>query len=357
MTKPLKETGIPFRFLAAPVTFAFIFIFFFALDLYLTAKEKKIRSEWGSHPVRGQVTNGTAERLSGMAIKLGIVLEAEKIYLKQPDFELQSKKLEKIWNELSHHVRAEAVAAGSPDPIPDETKRFLSESQSDILQIKKHLVYEASPVWREENPSEADFFSTLKGILRLHHVFAADALFQLTAKNALESEESLTACWKLNESLRNRKEPISVFVALKCSTIQMGLVRKLPSISEIWHNRFRTLEYRKSVSIAVTAESARFFESLNEKSVRRDLLMDELSPLPEWGKAPAAMLLDPYLRICRLNYITSERELVLALQSSKNPAEAPKRENPLLSDFLHEYESMNSTLLEFEKKQKKFLGL
>ena len=314
-----------------------------------------MRAEWHLQytTARAQETNASAVILNGMAIKIGIDLETEKVHLNPPDFELQSKKLEKIWDELNHHVRAEAVAAGSPDPIPEETQRFLSNSQGKIVEIKAHLLREKSPVWREKIPAEPQFFSTLKGILRLHHLLAADALFQLNEGNPLQSETSLTACWKLNESLRHRKEPISVFVALKCSSIQMGLTKKLPSIPEVWETRFRELDYRKALMVALSAETTRFFDALNEKSVRRKFLTNELTLLPDWGKQPAAMLLDPYLRICRLNYLASEKELILALQNSRNPIDAPKREKHLLSDYLHEYESMNTRLLDFEKEQKR----
>jgi hypothetical protein len=185
-------------------------------------------------------------------------------------------------------------------------------------------------------------------------VLAADSLFQLTGGAAAEAETSLTACWKLTESLRHRKEPISVCVALKCSSIQMGLTKKLPSIPDFLLIRFRALDYRKALTAALSAETTQFFDALNEKSVRREFLTNEFTLLPEWGKQPAALLLDPYLRICRLNYLATEKEFILALQNAKTPADAPKRDNPLLSEYLHEYESMNTTLLDFEQKQKNF---
>jgi hypothetical protein len=357
-----KESGAKnslFRLCIVPALFALICILFFTLDFYLKAKERQMRADWDLQHTRekAQEENASAKTLKGMVIKIGIDLESEKAHLNPPDFELESKKLNNIWDELNHHVKAEAVDAGTPDPIPEETERFLSDSQEKILHIKNHLIREKSPVWREANPPEPQFFLTLKAILRLHHLLAADSLFQLTGGNPLESGTSLTACWKLTESLRYRKEPISVFVALKCSSIQMGLAKKLPSIPDVWQTRFRALDYRKALTVALSAETTRFFDALNEKSVRRKFLVNELSLVPEWGKQPAALLLDPYLRICRLDYLASENELILALQNSRNPADAPKRENHLLSNYLHEYESLNATLLDFEKKRKKFLGL
>ena len=318
-----------------------------------------MRTEWDMQHAteKAQEENASAKTLKGMAIKIGIDLESEKVHLNPPDFEIQSRKLDKIWDELNHHVRAEAVASGPPDQIPEETQRFLNDSQENLREIKKHLLREQSLVWRDQVSAENEFFSTLKAILRLHHVFAADSLFQLTGGDAVEAETSLTVCWKLTESLRRRKEPISIFVALKFSSIQMGLTKKLPSVSDVWQSRFRTLDYRKALTVALSVETMRFFDALNEKSVRRKFLTNEFTLVPEWGKQPAAVLLDPYLRICRLNYLATEKEFILALQNSKTPADAPKRDNPLLSEYLHEYESMNTTLLDFEKKQKKFLGL
>lgn len=355
MTRVLDGKNTFLRLSIAPALFALICILSFTMDFYLRAKERKMRTEWNAQHAseKAQEENASAKVLKGMAIRIGIDLESEEVHLNPPDFEVQSRKLDRIWDELNHHVRAEAVASGSPDPIPEETERFLRDSQQNIQAIKKHLLRDKSPVWRYQN-SETEFFSTLKAILHLHHVLAADSLFQLTRGAAAEAETSLTACWKLTESLRRRKEPISVCVALKCSSIQMGLTKKLPSISDLWLIRFRGLDYRKALTAALSAETTQFFDALNQKSVRRKFLTNELTLLPEWGKQPAAVLLDPYLRICRLNYLATEKEFMLALQNAKTPAEAPKRGNSLLSEYLHEYESMNTTLLDFEKKQKKF---
>jgi hypothetical protein len=353
LTKVVDWKNPFLRLCIAPALFALICIFSFTLNFYLDAKETKMRTEWDMQHIKekAQVENASAKTLKDMAVKIGIDLESEKVHLNPPDFEVESKKLEKTWDELSHHVRAEAVASGTPDPIPEETESFLNDSQEKIREIKKHLVREKPATWHEHS-AETEFFSTLKGILRLHHVLAADSLLQLMRGDAVKAETSLTACWKLTESLRWRKEPTSVFVALKCSSIQMGLTKKLPSVPDVWQIRFRALDYRKALTAALSVETTRFFDALDEKSVRRKFLTNELPLLPEWGKQPAAVLLDPYLRMCRLNYLASENQLIIALQNSKIPADAPKRENHLLSDYLHEYESMNTTLLEFEKKQR-----
>jgi hypothetical protein len=359
LTEVLDGKNLFFRLCIVPALFALICLLSFTLDFYLKAKERTMRTEWDIQYAteEAQEENASAKTLKGITIKIGIDLESQKVHLNTPDFEVRSRRLEQIWDELNHHVRAEAVASGPPDPIPEESQRFLSDSQENIREIKIHLLREKSPVWLDQNSAGNEFFSTLKAILRLHHVFAADSLFQLTGGDAVEAETSLTASWKLTESLRGRKEPISIFVALKCSSIQMGLTKKLPSVTDVWHTRFRALDYRKALTAAVSVETMRFFDALNETSVRRKFLTNELTLMPEWGKQPAAVLLDPYLRICRLNYLATEKEFILALQNAKTPADAPKRDNPLLSEYLHEYESMNTTLLDFEKKQEKFLGL
>src|SRR4030095_6713844 len=115
--------------------------------------------------------------------------------------------------------------------------------------------------------------------------------------NSVESEEALLACWKLNESLRNRVEPITIVVAMKCSSIEIGLSKKLLSSPQMWKHLMNSLDYRKNVTEALVVESGHLFDMLSQHQRRKEFMTAKWGSIPDWLNAPLFTIMDPYLRL------------------------------------------------------------
>jgi hypothetical protein len=344
-----EEKRIPLRFLAAPLAFAFICIIYFAFDFYLQTKEKQIRTDFErSFPAdrRLREANHSANALPGYAFKIGISIQTGHGLPLPPEFLETSAKFSKVWDELNHYVKAEALTTDPPVGVPEQTKNFLQSSESGFQSIIRFLVDEDSPRWREDPTVESDFIPVLIAVIRVHHSLAAHALYSLEMSQPKESEQALMACWKLNESLRSRREPISIVVAIKCSTIQTGLLKKLPVVPASLRQRMRSLDYRKNLMDALVLESGRLFDTLNDESQRREFMSMKFSRLPDWLEAPAFAILDPYIRLSRVNFLATEMELLEELRKGK-AVKVSDSEGGLFS--FYDYDTINTTLLEFEK--------
>lgn len=350
----MKENRIPLRFLIPPAAFALICVFYFALDFYLTSREKQLRSEL-EQVAKSRAffdQNTSANRLRILAFDVGVFLQSGRILEPPPQFISKSARFRAVWDELNHYVKAEALDSGPLVEVPDETRKFLQESDEAVGTIREFLVHHDAPRWKQEQSLEAQFEPILIGVIRLHHILAARAISDMEAGNLADSERGLFACWKLNESLGYRQEAVSIIVAMKCSLIEFGLLKKLPSMSPQWTTRIKRLDPRKNLATALFAESMRVFDGLGNNSFRRELLNTKAGGLPEWLKPTAATMLDPYFRLARLNYLAIEMEAIHKLQQGGKP-ETRARDNPFFRNFFHDYESISNTLREFEEMQAK----
>ena len=346
-----EEKKIPLRFLAAPLAFAFICIIYFAFDFYLQTKEKQVRADFERKfpaDLRLREANHSANALPGFAFKIGISIQTGQVLAPPPEFSETSAKFMKVWDELNHYVKAEALTAGPPVGVPEQTKKFLQNSESGFQSIMQFLVKEDSPRWREDPRVESNFIPVLIAVIRVHHMLAAYALYSLENSQPKESEQALMACWKLNESLRSRREPIAIVVAIKCSTIQTGLLKKLPVVPASLRQQMRSLDYRKNLMDALVLESGRVFDTLNDQSQRREFMSMKFGRLPDWLKPPAFAILDPYIRLSRVNFLSTEMELLEELRKGKT-VRVSASESGLFSFYAHDYDTINTTLLEFEK--------
>jgi hypothetical protein len=74
---------------------------------------------------------------------------------------------------------------------------------------------------------------------------------------------------------------------------------------------------------------------------------------PDWFKAPAFAILDPYIRLSRVNFLTREMKLLDELRKGK-AVKVSESESGLFSFYAHDYDTINTTLLDFEKMRSGF---
>jgi hypothetical protein len=232
----------------------------------------------------------TAVRLIALAKAAGVDMRPQG---KEP-FPPEHDPDESARTAIHQYVDAETTKAGGPVAEPPPVVRdYLASHEKALGEVVEYLSRNEPPVWKSDVALGFDApVPNLRGHIRLQRLLEARALFLASAGDLEAAEQTVTAAWSLNKSLRDRPEVTSQLVAISVARTQVGLLRRLAVDPVVWRERLNEHDYRASVLEALVVETDALVRSLppgsstSERGVRADLLDDDRAFLTGLRNAP-----------------------------------------------------------------------
>jgi hypothetical protein len=195
---------------------------------------------------------------------------------------------------IHEYVDAETTKTGGPVAEPPPVVRdYLASHEKALGEVVEYLSRNEPPVWKSDVALGFDApVPNLRGHIRLQRLLEARALILASAGDLEAAEQTVTAAWSLNKSLRDRPEITSQLVAISVARTQVGLLRRLAVDPVVWRERLNEHDYRASVLEALVVETDAFVyrllpgSSTSQRGQLADLLDDDRAFLSGLRDAP-----------------------------------------------------------------------
>jgi len=284
-----------------------------ALSAYRTSTARQgwdeVLGSWDEVMQRYPATEANASALESerLAAGLGLMIAPRHTERWGTIPEAQRVAFERVRFALFHQFlkdQIERARRGPIDPPPTELSAYMAEYGEELTALRRHLIRGAVPVW-ESDLSAAEYapLPNLLGHINLQKLLAAVALARLHAGDSDGALADIEAAWQLSKSLRDSPILISQLILLAGVRYQLGVLRQVPDVEEIWLDRLAEHDFRASFIDAMKYEGWvwLYFDGSNHEE------------LPLWQRAMAP-LSRPYTKLCLADVSEAWRERLVNLE-------------------------------------------
>ena len=189
--------------------------------------------------------NETARQLEELTTRLGIFNPMPNRF-----YDGQRKNFVGPFDTLDAPTYVVSQSRKSTDEIdeaPAKLQDYLKNHRADLDALYSLVQRSEVPRWETDiallsrAPVPALFYHR-----QLHGLIALDILEKTRKGETASAQAALEASWKINQSLRERPEFLSQMVALSILDLQMGALRKMAHVPDIWQKRIGLATWQES---------------------------------------------------------------------------------------------------------------
>jgi hypothetical protein len=195
------------------------------------------------------------------------------------------------------------------DPPPPELAAFLDERSAELAAIRRRLIDGPQPLW--ELKIEQLFAApipNLLGNIDLQKLLLADALSRQAGGDRRGALESLEASWRLNAALRDDPVLITQLIRIAVARMQVGALRQLGDVPEVWRQRLASADYREAFLAAMRLDG-RLWTQLDDPAA--------MGGKPNVLERATWKVTRPYMRFCLASVSDQMRERLDTLATAQ----------------------------------------
>ena len=254
--------------------------------------------------------NGGALELERLSAAVGIDLVTRSAEDRKPADPSRLESYKKIRQLAGRYVeeQIERTRRGV-DPPPPELAAHLEAHAEELEALRRRLTDGPPPRW--ELQIERLFSApipNLIGNINLQKLLLADALAHGAGGDHEGALECLEASWKLNAALREDPVLITQLIAIAVTRMQVGTLRQLREVPEVWRERLAEDSFRDSFLVALQLESRIWIQA-------DDLSMMNLAP--NLLQKVSASVTKPYAQFCLASFSDQMRERLESLAAAQ----------------------------------------
>ena len=194
---------------------------------------------------------------------------------------------------------------GRIDPPPPELSSYIAKYDEELVTVRRHLNRGVVPVWESDlSAAEIGPIPNVLGHYHLQKLLASVALARLYAGDSEGAQADIEAAWHLSQSLGDSPILLNQLMLIMGVRMQLGVLRQIPDVDEVWLDRLTEHDYRESFISAMKHEGRGWLYYDDP------LLAVKLRP--SW-KLAAARLVRPYAKLYIADMSDAWREWLVKL--------------------------------------------
>ena len=258
------------------------------------------------YPATG--ANAAALEVERLSAKLGIDIAPRQQAGRVRPTDEQDRafaELRKVVGIYSRHQfeRAQRGAIDAPPPI---LTTYVEAHAGDLDALRHQLLTGETPVWESDlsKPSAAPL-PNLLGQINLHKLLTSVALARIHSGDGAGALEEIEASWRLAQSLDDSPTLITQLILIAATRMQLGVLRHVPDVPQIWINRLAERDFREPFITAMKYEGWAWVHIDPSKA---------WSIPGSWWHRLAAPALRPYTKLCLADVSNAWRERLVNLE-------------------------------------------
>jgi hypothetical protein len=150
-----------------------------------------------------------------------------------------------------------------------DVKTYLRNHAEDLNKLENLVLRLDAPRWDTNlGLLTAAPVPNLRSLLRLYAALALDSLHQSRLGRNRDALKGLEVSWKINESLRERPDVMSQYIALAGLNMQLGILRKLKVVPLDWEQRMAAVNLQEPVMTALKFDAVTVSMELGEGEIQ-----------------------------------------------------------------------------------------
>ena len=202
--------------------------------------------------------NAAALELERIGMTLGLNLAPRLVERVGPLPEEQRAEFEQVKSEVWQDYLAkqlELPRRGELQPPPEILTSYIGSHEEELRALHAHLAGGSVPVWESDlSRNAAAPIPNLLAHIDLQKLLGSVALARMHAGDRQGALAAVESAWLFSRSLRDSPILISQLIYIGGTRIQVGALRQIPDVDEVWLDRLVQHDARASFATAMKYE-------------------------------------------------------------------------------------------------------